>query len=74
MESNTDSLYFSISRQSLDDCLPDLLKEACFKDKIIWVPAEACSSHTNDYFQRKIEQLVNAVRILTNLNIKRWVR
>ena len=39
LESDTDLLYFSISRPSLDDCVPEYLKEAYFKDKLIWMPA-----------------------------------
>ena len=54
MELDTDSMYFSISRQSLDDCVPEQLKEAYFKDKLIWMPAEACPSHTKDYILKKI--------------------
>ena len=54
LESDTDLLYFSISRQSLDDCVPEQLKEAYFKDKLTWMPADACPSHTNNYIQKKI--------------------
>ena len=34
--------------------MPEQLKEAYFKDKLVWMPAEACPSLTNDYIQKKI--------------------
>ena len=78
LESDTDSLYFSISRQSLDDCVPELLKEAYFKDKLTWMPAEACPSHTNDYTQKKtVGKNWPATKCCSDFNKfkkKRWVR
>ena len=38
LESDTDSMYFSLSRESSDDCVPEELKTSYFRDKLIWMP------------------------------------
>ena len=45
LESDTDSMYFAISRRSLDDCVPEDLKEEYFRAKLCWLPAEACHTY-----------------------------
>ena len=49
LESNTDSMYFSLSHKSMDDCVPGELKISYFQDKLIWMPVEACSKHEEQY-------------------------
>ena len=51
LESDTDSMYFSLSRESLDDCVPEELKTSYFRDKLIWMPAEACPKHEEQYIE-----------------------
>ena len=51
LESDTDSMYFSLSRESLDDCVPEELKTSYFRDKLIWMPAEACPNHEEQYIE-----------------------
>ena len=51
LESDTDSMYFSLSRESLDDCVPEELKTSYFWDKLIWMPAETCPKHEEQYIE-----------------------
>ena len=51
LESDTDSMYFSLSRESLDDCVPEELKTSYFRDKLIWMPAEAFPKHEEQYIE-----------------------
>ena len=54
LESDADSLYFAISRLSLDDCVPEHLKEEYFWARLCWLPAEACPKHRKSYVQQRI--------------------
>ena len=49
LESDTDSMYFAISRNSLDDCVPDHLKSDYFRERLRFLPAEACPEHAERY-------------------------
>ena len=53
LESDTDSMYFAINRRSLDDCVPENLKEEYFRAKLCWLPAEACLQHTESYIKQR---------------------
>ena len=53
LESDTDSMYFAISRRSLDDCVPENLKEEYFRDRHRWLPAEACPQHVENYIRQR---------------------
>ena len=54
IERDTDSLYFSISRDSLDDCVPQHLKEEHFKEKRKYMPAECCDECLNKLIDVKV--------------------
>ena len=51
LESDTDSMYFRLTRESLDDCVLEELKTSHFRDKLIWMPAEACPRHEEQYIE-----------------------
>ena len=51
LESDTDAMYFSLSRESIDDFVPEELKTSYFQDKLIWMPAEACSKYDEQYIE-----------------------
>ena len=51
LESDTDLMYFSLSRESMDDFVPEKLKTSYFQNKLIWMPAEACSKHDEQYIE-----------------------
>ena len=53
LESDTDSMYFAISRRSLDDCVLEDVKEEYFRAKLCWLPAEACPQHTESYIKQR---------------------
>ena len=53
LESDTDSMYFAISRRSLDDCVPEDVKEEYFRARLCWLPAEACLQHTESYIKQR---------------------
>ena len=53
LESDTDSMYFTISHRSLDDCVPEDLKEGYFRARLCWLPAEACPQHTETYVKQR---------------------
>ena len=54
LESDTDSMYFCISRPSLDDCVPEKVKTEYFKQKLVWMPSEACKNHETDYIKCRV--------------------
>ena len=54
IESDTDSLYFSISRNSLDDSVPQQLKEEYFREKRKHMPAECCDECLNKFIDVKV--------------------
>ena len=54
IESDTDSLYFSISRDSLDDCVPQHLKEEYFREKRKYMPAECCDECLSKFIDVKV--------------------
>ena len=49
LESDTDSMYFAISRRSLDDCVPEDVKKEYFRATLSWLPAETYSQHADIY-------------------------
>ena len=51
LESNTDSMYFSLSHESRDDRVPEELKTSYFWDKLIWMPAEVSPKHEDQYIE-----------------------
>ena len=53
LESDTDSIYFAISRHPLDDCVPEDVKEEYFRAKLCWLPAEACPQHIESYIKQR---------------------
>ena len=53
LESDTDSMYFAISCRSLDDCVPEDVKEEYFRARLCWLPAEACPQHTESYIKQR---------------------
>ena len=55
LESGTDSIYFSISKKNLDDCVPSHLKPNYFRDKLKWLTSEVCPNHEEAFIQCKIE-------------------
>ena len=57
-ESDTDSLYFSIRRESLDDCVPQELKRGYFTEKCKWMPTEVCDRHLEDFVETKVSGAV----------------
>ena len=42
LETDTDSIYFSISKENLDDYVPPYLKTNYLKDEVNWLTSEAC--------------------------------
>ena len=54
LESDTDFLYFSISRDSLDNCVPQHLKEEYFREKRKYMPADCCDECLNKFIDVKI--------------------
>ena len=54
VESDTNSVYCTISRDSFDECVPEELKRAYFIEKRNWVPTEVCDRHLNEYAQTKV--------------------
>ena len=53
LESDTDSMYFAISRHTLDDCVPEHLKAEYFRARLRWLPAEACPEHVESYIRQR---------------------
>ena len=46
-------MYFAISRRSLDNCVPEDVKEEYFRARLCWLPAEACPQHTESYIKQR---------------------
>ena len=55
LETDTDSIYFSITKENLDDCVPPHLKPNYFRDKLKWLTSEMCPEHEEAFIQCKIE-------------------
>ena len=55
LEIDTDSIYFSISKENLDDCIPPHLKASYFRDKLKWLTSEVSPNHEKASIQRKFE-------------------
>ena len=53
LESDTDSMYFAISCCSLDNYVPEDVKEEYFRARLCWLPAEACPQHTESYIKQR---------------------
>ena len=51
LESDTDLMCFSLSRESMDDYVPEELKTSYFRDKLIWMPAQACPKYEEHYIE-----------------------
>ena len=54
IESDTDSYYFSISKDSLDDCVPVNLRREYFTEKRLWMPTEVCDHHLKEFEETKV--------------------
>ena len=55
LETDTDSIYFSICKENLDDCVPPHLKASYFRNKLKWLTSEVCPNHKETFIQRKLE-------------------
>ena len=55
LETDTDSIYFSISKENVDDCVSLHLKSNYFRDKLKWLTSEVCPEHEEAFIQCKIE-------------------
>ena len=55
LETDTDSIYFSISKENLDDCVSPHLKPNYFREKLKWLTSEVCPEHEEVLIQCKIE-------------------
>ena len=55
LETDTDSIYFSISKKNLDDCVSPDLKSNYFRDKLKWLTSEVCPEYEKAFIQCKIE-------------------
>ena len=53
LESDTDSMHFSLRRESTDNCVPEELKTSYFLDKLMWMPAKASPKHEEQYIERR---------------------
>ena len=51
LEKDKDSMYFSLSGESMEDCVPEKLKPSYFWDKLIWMPAKVCPKHEEQYIE-----------------------
>ena len=54
IESDADSLYFSISRDSSDDCVLQHFKEKYFREKRKYMPAECCDECLNKFIDVRV--------------------
>ena len=52
---DTDSIYFSITKENLDDCVPPHVKPNYFRYKLKWLTSEVCPNHDEAFIQCKIE-------------------
>ena len=55
LETDTDFIYFSISKENLDDCVPPHLKASYFRDKLKWLTSKVCPNHEETFIQRKLK-------------------
>ena len=46
-------MYFAISRRSLDNWVPEHLKEEYFQARLHWLLAEACPEHKERYIEQR---------------------
>ena len=53
LESDTDSVYFSLAKESLEDCIPSELRRSYFTEVHKWLPAESCETHRHEYIKAK---------------------
>ena len=53
LKSNTDLMYFRLSHKSVNNCVPEEFKASFFKDKLIWMPAEACPKHKDNHPRKR---------------------
>ena len=54
METDTDPIYFSNSKENFDDCVPPHLKTYYFCNKLKWLTSKVCSKHKEPFIQCKI--------------------
>ena len=45
--SDTNAFFVSISKDNLDDCVPQHLTAQCCREKRVWLPAECCNDCLN---------------------------
>ena len=53
LKSDTESMYFAISRHSLDNWVPEHLKEEYFRARFHLLLAEACPEHKELYIEQR---------------------
>ena len=51
LETDTDSIYFSISKENLNDYVPHHLKPNYFRNKLKWLTSEVCPEHEEAFIQ-----------------------
>ena len=71
LESDTDSMYFTISRCSLDDCVPEHLKEEYFRANFVSCLQKLVQNTERLTFNKeplvKFGKRMNAVKNIINL-------
>ena len=54
LKTDTDSLYFSISKENLEDCIRLELKKELYMKRFKWMPSESCKNHFPEYLETKL--------------------
>ena len=62
LESDTDSIYISMSKTKLEDCVPTHLKREFHREMCNWMPVETCENHKELYIDTKAKDLKWEVR------------
>ena len=55
---NTDSLYFTISRKSLEHILKPEMCSEYYQNRHLWLPSEHCNECNQDYVATKVAKLL----------------
>ena len=56
-EMDTDSSYFAIAENTLEECIPDKLRRDFYTEYDQWFPAPACEVHKADFVETKLANL-----------------
>ena len=54
VQMDTDSSYFGITRDTLEECVHDHMKRDFYENYDEWFPAEACEKHKQDFIETKM--------------------